>query len=113
MIEEDEAFTYVVFNGDPNTVMTHKSTEIIDPEFGNRSCTLVFKGDNMAYEVDDNGNRVRVLPAISTRASEFTTPESMPAVLPPTSAYTLNSRAIVTRLAGCNPNLSKDPSAAL
>ncbi|MFA6012230.1 MAG: polymorphic toxin-type HINT domain-containing protein [Desulfobacteraceae bacterium] len=88
LIEEDDAFTYVVFNGDPDTVITHKSTEIIDPEFGNRSCTLVFKGDNMAYEVDANGNRVRVLPAISTRASEFTTPESMPAVLPPTSAYT-------------------------
>ena len=49
---------------------------------------MVFTGDNHAWLVDENGNDVHELPTITTRATEYTTPESMPAVLPPTSAYT-------------------------
>jgi RHS repeat-associated protein len=49
---------------------------------------MVFTGDNHAWLVDENGNDVQELTTITTRATEYTTPESMPAVLPPTSAYT-------------------------
>lgn len=87
MIAEDPASTTFTFDGDPNTVVTHESTEVTD-EFGSRSCTIVFTGDNAAYEVDADGNIIQALPTITTRATEFTTPESMPAILPPTSAYT-------------------------
>ena len=84
----DPAYTLVAFDGNPDTIVTHKSTEIIDPEFGNRSCTMVFTGDTKAYELDAYGNRIQELPVITTRATEYTTPESMPAILPPTSAFT-------------------------
>jgi len=87
MIPQDEKSTTVTFDGDPNTVVTHQSTEVSD-EWGARSCTTVFTGDNKAYLVDENGNTLQELTTITTRATEFTTPESMPAKLPPTSAYT-------------------------
>ncbi|MBW1738671.1 MAG: hypothetical protein JRJ69_14260, partial [Deltaproteobacteria bacterium] len=87
MIAEDPVATTITFNGNPNTVVTHQSTVISD-EFGTRSCSMVFTGDNHAYLVDENGNDVHELTTITTRATEFTTPESMPAKLPPNSAYT-------------------------
>jgi len=87
MISEDTAATTITFDGDPGTVITHQSTEVSD-EFGNRSCSMVFTGDNRAYLVDENGNDVYELTTITTRATEYTTPESMPAKLPPNSAYT-------------------------
>jgi len=87
LIEKDIATT-VTFDGNPGTIITHKSTKIIDPEFGDRSCTMVFTGDNMAYEMDKYGNVIRPLSTIATRATEFTTPESMPSILPPASAFT-------------------------
>jgi len=87
MIPQDTKATTVTFDGDPNTVITHQSTEVSD-EWGTRSCTTVFTGDNTAYLVDEEGNTLQELTTITTRATEFTTPESMPAKLPPTSAYT-------------------------
>ena len=87
MIAQDPLSTTVIFDGNPNTVVTHQSTQVTD-EFGSRSATMVFTGDNHAYLVDENGNDVHELTTITTRATEFSTPESMPAVLPPTSAYT-------------------------
>jgi len=87
MIVEDPISTTITFDGSPDTVVTHSSTEITD-EFGSRSCTMVFKGDNRAYLVDEEGNDIHELTTITTRASEFATPESMPAILPPNSAYT-------------------------
>ncbi len=87
MIPEDPSSTTVTFDGNPETVVTHQSTEVTD-EFGSRSCTMVFTGDNHAYEVDEEGNVIQELTTITTRATEFTTLESMPAILPPTSAYT-------------------------
>jgi len=87
MIAEDPKATTVVFDGDPHSVVVHRSSVVID-EFGKRACTMVFTGDNRAYSVDDEGNDVFGLTTIITRATEFTTPESMPAVLPPNSAYT-------------------------
>jgi len=87
MIAQDPIATTVTFDGNPNTVVTHQSTPVTD-EFGTRSATMVFTGDNHAFLVDEKGNDVQELTTITTRATEYTTPESMPAVLPPTSAYT-------------------------
>ncbi|MFH1674773.1 MAG: RHS repeat-associated core domain-containing protein [Pseudomonadota bacterium] len=86
LIQQDAKATQVVFDGNPGTVTVHESTPVTD-EFGTRACTMVFAGDNRAYAVDENGNEVE-LATITTRATEFDTPESMPAILPPTSAYT-------------------------
>ncbi|MBW1818596.1 MAG: hypothetical protein JRJ60_15750, partial [Deltaproteobacteria bacterium] len=87
MIIEDSEFSTVTFDGNPETVVTHQSTEVTD-EYGSRSCSMVFTGDNHAYEVDAEGNVIGTLTTITTRATEYTTPESMPAKLPPNSAYT-------------------------
>jgi RHS repeat-associated protein len=87
MIEPDPAATTFTFNDNPDTVITHQSTLVTD-SYGSRSCSTVFTGDNKAYEVDANGNILNELTTITTRATEYTTPESMPAKLPPTSAYT-------------------------
>jgi len=85
MIPEDLTTTKVAFNGNPGTVTVHQSTVVTD-EFGSRSATIVFTGDNMAYAKVDN--KTIQLSTINVRATEFDTPESMPAKLPPTSAYT-------------------------
>jgi YD repeat-containing protein len=87
MIAEDPAATTLTFDGNPSTVVTHQSTPVNDG-FGNRSASMVFTGDNRAYLVDENGNDVQELTTITTRATEFTTEQSMPAKLPPNSAYT-------------------------
>ncbi len=87
MIPEDEQATVVTLDGNLGSVTTHQSTPISDP-FGTRSCTMVFKGDNKAYAVDEDGNDIAELKTISVRATEFATSDSMPAILPPTSAYT-------------------------
>ncbi len=87
MIPVDTKSTTIAFDGNPATVMSHISTPVSD-EFGTRSCTLIFTGDNRAYEVDANGNTIRELNSGTVRATEFFTIEAMPSVLPPTSAYT-------------------------
>jgi hypothetical protein len=86
MISEDPVSTTLTFDGNPDTVVTHESTQVND-EFGSRSATIVFTGDNRAYAVDAQGNVIQDLNTITTRATEFTTPESMPAKLPPNSGY--------------------------
>ncbi len=83
LIAEDPVLTTVSFDGNPDSVVTHQSTTISD-ESGSRAATLVFSGDNHAYLVDKDGNDVHELTTIQMRASEFVTPESMPAILPPT-----------------------------
>jgi len=87
MTAEDTSSTTLTFDGSSETVVTHRSTMVTD-EFGSRSCSMIFTGDNKAYLVDEDGNDVRELTTITVRATEFTTPESMPAILPPNSAYT-------------------------
>ncbi|CAK8718667.1 hypothetical protein GCAAIG_08125 [Candidatus Electronema halotolerans] len=94
MLVEDSAATQVTFDGNPATVVTHVSTPVTD-EFGSRSATIVFQGDNMAHLVDEQGNDIQELPNITARATEFKTQESMPAVLPPNSAYTYCSELSV------------------
>ncbi len=87
MITEDPASTTLTFDGNPDTVVIHQSTEVTD-ELGSRSCTTVFTGDNLAHEVDADGNVIGDLTTITTRATEFTTSESMPARLPVNTGYT-------------------------
>ncbi|MCF8025900.1 MAG: tandem-95 repeat protein [Desulfobacteraceae bacterium] len=87
LVTRDPESTFVDFNGDPDTVITHQSSKATD-EFGSRSATMVFTGDTRAYELDKYGNRVRELNSITARATEYKTPQSMPAKLPPNSAYT-------------------------
>ncbi|UCE56101.1 MAG: hypothetical protein JSV31_11845 [Desulfobacterales bacterium] len=87
MIAEDPAATILTFDGNPDTVVTHQSTPVTD-EFGSRSASIVFTGDNRAYLVDENGNDIQELTTITARATEFATEQSMPAKLPPNSAYT-------------------------
>ncbi|MBT4026280.1 RHS repeat-associated core domain-containing protein [Desulfobacula sp.] len=87
MITEDTANTTLTFDGNHNTIISHQSSEVTD-EFGSRALTMIFTGDNQAYLVDEEGKDVKALATITTRATEFTTPETMPAILPPNSAYT-------------------------
>ncbi len=87
MIAQDPVSTTMTFDGNPDTVITAKSTEVADAS-GARAVTMVLTGDNQAYLVDENGNDVQQLNTITIRATEYTTPESMPAKLPPTSAFT-------------------------
>jgi YD repeat-containing protein len=49
---------------------------------------MVFSGDTNAYLVDENGNDAHQLDTIVARATEYATPETMPAELPPNSAFT-------------------------
>lgn len=93
MAPEDAAVTTVSFDGNPSTIITHKSTTITDV-YGSRSLTMVFSGDNKAYSKLADGTEV-LLSSITTRATEFETPESMPAKLPPNSAYTYCSELTV------------------
>jgi len=93
ILTEDAKATTITFDGNPNTVLTHTSTPITDSR-GTRSLTMVFTGDNRATITDANG-RQTVKTAITTRATEFDTPASMPAKLPPTSAYTYCSELSV------------------
>ncbi len=83
----DTAETDIVFDGNGNTIMTHTATEVSD-EFGSRTATMVFTGDNQAYLQDEEGNDVQELAAITVRATEFATQKSMPSELPANSAFT-------------------------
>jgi len=87
MIGEDPVSTEISLDGNPDTVYIHESSEVTD-EFGRRSCSLVFTGDNRAYETDTEGQVLGELTTITVRATEYPTPESMPARLPPSSAFT-------------------------
>jgi RHS repeat-associated protein len=87
MITVDQAHTVAVFNGDPHTVISHRSSEVSD-QWGTRACTLTMTSDNRAFAVDKAGRDVQELEAITVRATEYATLRSMPAELPPSSAYT-------------------------
>ncbi len=87
LIEEDNAYTDIQLDGNSGTITTHQSNNVTD-SFGSRSLTMVFSGDNVAYSVDKDGGIIKELNAFRVRATEFKTYESMPAQLPPNSAYT-------------------------
>jgi hypothetical protein len=87
MVAEDSRSTHVVLNGVQDVTITHQSTKVEDSR-GTRSCTLIFRGGNKTYVVDEKDNSVQELTSLTVRATEFKTPESMPAVLPPNSGFT-------------------------
>lgn len=87
MLPVDPVQTEVAFDGNSATVITHTATEVSD-SFGHRAATMVFTGDNQAYLVDEQGKDVQALSKVTVRATEYATQESMPAKLPPNSAYT-------------------------
>jgi len=87
MIALDTVSTMVNFDGNPSSTFTHRSSQITD-EHGTRSVTMIFTGDNLAHEVDAAGNIIGDLNSLTTRATEFSTQKSMPAVLPANSAFT-------------------------
>ncbi|MBI4764608.1 MAG: carboxypeptidase regulatory-like domain-containing protein [Deltaproteobacteria bacterium] len=86
MIPEDTAATTLTFDGNPQTILSHRSTPTSDSS-GTRSLTMVFTGDNRAWAKDAQGLE-QPLTSITVRATEYPTAESMPARLPPTSAFT-------------------------
>ncbi len=86
LVAYDEASTAVVFDGDPDSVFVHESSVVTDAR-GERTATLVLPGDAGAWTTDEQGARID-LDSLTIRATEFTTPEAMPAVLPPASAFT-------------------------
>lgn len=79
--------TPVVLDGSEATVALHRSSVLSDSA-GNRSCTVVTTGDNRVQVLDEQGFAVSEPTAFSFRATQVSVPEAMPAVLPPTSAYT-------------------------
>jgi RHS repeat-associated protein len=87
MIPEDTKSTDLTLDGNPNTILSHQSTIVTDDR-GSRSSTVVFTGDNRAYSMDASGNVIQELTTVATRSTEFITENSMPAKLPPNSAYT-------------------------
>ena len=87
MVTQDDLSTTVILDGNPDTIITHQSTEVSDT-FGSRTCAMVFTGDNHAYLVDEKGNDVHELTTITVRSTEYSRADSMPAKLPPNSAYT-------------------------
>jgi RHS repeat-associated protein len=86
MIQQDPASTSITFDGNAQTILTHRSTPTTD-SFGTRTLTMVFTGDNRVWVKDASGNE-QLLTNITVRATEYPTLESMPAMLPPTSAFT-------------------------
>jgi len=92
MIQQDTAATTITLDGNPQSAFLHQSSTSSDKD-GQRSCTLVFKGDTVATAVDAGGNTIKTLPnTVSVRVTEYTVgdngPKAMPAELPPQSAYT-------------------------
>ncbi len=67
-------------------VQTHTASTI-DDERGERAVTIVFDNVHKATVINKDGSSY-TLETMNVRATEFTTPQSMPATLPPTSAFT-------------------------
>lgn len=87
LISQDTESTVVQFDGNPATIVVHEGSTVTDAS-GSRSCTLVFTGDNQAYETTADGQIIGPLNSITVRTTEFPTEDAMPAKLPPASAFT-------------------------
>ena len=84
MLEADSKQTAInLANPAPQT---HVSTPVTDA-WGTRATTLVFDGINTATITSPDGSQ-RQVTDFSVRATEYELPESMPAPLPDTSAFT-------------------------
>ena len=87
LVVMDDKATLVTFGCNETTQSVHQST-VIDDGHGVRSATVVFPAGVKAYETDANGVVIRELEQGEVSVTDFPTPESMPAELPPTSAFT-------------------------
>jgi len=84
MLEVDSKKTFI--NLSSSTTQVHESSTITDGR-GKRSATIIFDDITEANVVLADGNSY-ILKKFNVRATEFTTPESMPASLPSSSAFT-------------------------
>ncbi len=82
----DTASTLVAPDGNPAHFTVHRSGIVTD-QHGSRSVAVVFPGDIKAYREERDGSETE-LTSFTVRVTEYATPESMPAILPPTSVYT-------------------------
>ena len=87
LIPRDTAATTITFDGNPDTALVHVGSTTSDSD-GTREAVVVFSGDTEATAVNPDGTTTPLTGPLTIRATEFTTPESMPAILPPTSAFT-------------------------
>jgi hypothetical protein len=85
LIPQDPGGTAIALDGDPQSVFVHRGSSVAD-ESGTRAATVVIRGDTRVYARTDAGDIE--LADFTLRATEFATPEQMPAALPPTSAFT-------------------------
>lgn len=86
MLQRDTKVTQIALDG---SKQTHSST-IYSDDRGARATTLVFNGVTKATVTLEDGT-TQELSNLNVRATEFTTPKSMPSDLPPQSAYTFCS----------------------
>jgi len=79
--------TLVASSGKAKKASVHRGTMVSD-ESGSRRCTVVFPPTLRAFSADARGRALDELPAMEVSSTEYATPDSMPAALPPTSAFT-------------------------
>jgi RHS repeat-associated protein len=89
---QKDTSTQVSFDPLATDPVIHTSTEINGSAegLGNRKVTVVMAPDTRVFQTDGNGNDLMEIrdQAVNVSVTEYPTPESMPASLPPTSAFT-------------------------
>jgi len=85
LIQQDAQGTAIALDGDPRHVFVHQAS-IVSDDSGTRGATIVIAGDTRVHALTEAGE-VEIT-SFTLRATEFTTPEQMPAALPPASAFT-------------------------
>ena len=87
LLARDTVASTISPDGNPATALVHVGSSTND-DFGERSPVVIFSGDTTATVVAPDGSTTPLSGPLTVRATEFPTPESMPAILPPTSAFT-------------------------
>ena len=87
LVAYDTARTTISFDGNPDTALVHVGSTVDDAD-GSREAVVVFSGDTTAMAVMADGSTTPLTGPLTVRATEFPTPASMPAILPPTSGFT-------------------------
>ncbi|MEE4111585.1 MAG: carboxypeptidase-like regulatory domain-containing protein, partial [Desulfobacteraceae bacterium] len=87
LIPYDTTHTTISFDGNPATTLVHVGSTVSDAD-GSREAVVVFSGDTTAMAIMTDGSTSPLTGPLTVRATEFPTPASMPAILPPTSGFT-------------------------
>ncbi|WP_394699258.1 RHS repeat-associated core domain-containing protein [uncultured Desulfobacter sp.] len=87
LVAHDAAATTITPDGNPGTALVHVGSTIDDGD-GVRTPVVILPGDTLTTAVAADGSEIPLSGPLTIRATEFTTPESMPAILPPTTAFT-------------------------